>query len=189
MQFLKFIFGLMISGAVLMLPFKNANAEQSGSSYDYSFTTLVGGEPLPLSKFKGKVLLIVNTASKCGFTKQYEGLQALYEKYKDKGLVIIGVPSNDFGKQEPGTPEEIASFCKLNYGVTFPMTSKQDVIGENAHPFYKWAHQTLGMTTAPKWNFHKYLVDKNGNLVDYFNSNTAPDASNLVSAVESLLDK
>jgi glutathione peroxidase len=187
MQFLKFIFGLIVSGAMVMLPSQNANATQTGSAYDYSFTTLIGEEPLPLSQFKGKVLLIVNTASKCGFTKQYEGLEALYEKYKDKGLVIIGVPSNDFGKQEPGTSEEIASFCKLNYGVTFPMTSKQVVSGDAAHPFYKWARETLGFGTAPKWNFHKYLVDKNGRLIDYFNSTTAPDEKNLIDAIESLL--
>lgn len=170
-----------------MLPSQNADAEQIGSAYDYSFTTLMNEEPLPLSQFKGKVLLIVNTASKCGFTKQYEGLEALYNKYKDKGLVIIGVPSNDFGGQEPGTSEEIANFCKLNYGVTFPMTSKQVVSGDAAHPFYKWASGALGFGTAPKWNFHKYLVDSNGRLVDYFNSNTAPDAENLVASIEKLI--
>ncbi len=172
-----------------MLPSKNASASQIGNAYDYSFTTLMSEEPLPLSPFKGKVLLIVNTASKCGFTKQYEGLQALYDRYKDKGLVIIGVPSNDFGKQEPGTAAEIVSFCKLNYGVTFPMAAKQIVTGDNAHPFYKWARETLGFGTAPKWNFHKYLVDKNGNLADYYNSNTAPDAKNLVDAIENLIAK
>jgi len=186
-KFIKFIFGLMISGVIVMLPSKSTSAEQVGSAYDYSFTTLQGEEPLPLSKFKGKVLLVVNTASKCGFTKQYEGLESLYKKYKDQGLVILGVPSNDFGKQEPGTSEEIASFCKINYGVTFPMASKQVVSGDDAHPFYKWAATTLGFGTAPKWNFHKYLVDKNGHLVDYFNSNTAPDEENLVSAIEALL--
>ncbi len=188
-QFIKFIFGLIISGVVFMLSSQESNAAQIGSAYEYSFTTLHEEEPLPLSQFKGKVLLIVNTASKCGFTPQYNGLEALYKKYQDAGLVIIGVPSNDFGKQEPGTSEEIASFCKINYGVTFPMTSKQEVVGENANPFYKWASKTLGFGTAPKWNFHKYLVDKNGHLVDYFNSNTSPDATNLVGAIEKLLAK
>lgn len=167
-----------------MLPSKEVTAAQGGSAYDYSFTTLQDEEPLPLSQFKGKVLLIVNTASNCGFTKQYEGLEALYKTYKDKGLVILGVPSNDFGKQEPGTAEEIASFCKVNYGVTFPMAGKQVVSGDNSHSFYKWATKALGFGTSPKWNFHKYLVDKNGHLVDYFNSNTAPDAANLVAAIE-----
>jgi glutathione peroxidase len=188
MQFLKFISGLIISGVMIMLPSQKANAAQSGSAYDYSFKTLQGEEDLPLSQFKGKVLLIVNTASKCGFTSQYEGLEELYKKYREQGLEVLGVPSNDFGKQEPGTSEEIASFCKLNYGVTFPMASKQEVVGDNAHPFYKWAATALGFGTAPKWNFHKYLVDKNGRLVDYFNSNTAPDAKNLVSAIEKLLE-
>jgi len=112
----------------------------------------------------------------------------LYEKYKDKGLVIIGVPSNDFGKQEPGSNDEIASFCKLNYGVSFPMAAKEDVVGDNAHPFYKWAYKTLGFGTAPKWNFHKYLIDRQGKLADYFNSTTAPDAPRLIKAIEKLLD-
>ncbi len=187
MAFIKFIFGLIISLVMFMLSSQNTHAEQIGSAYDYSFTTLSSGEALPLAQYKGKVLLIVNTASKCGFTKQYEGLQTLYDKYKDRGLVIIGVPSNDFGKQEPGSAEEIVSFCKLNYGVTFPMSSKQIVSGDDAHPFYKWAHKTLGFGTAPKWNFHKYLIDKNGKLVDYFNSTTAPDSVNILGAVEKLL--
>lgn len=172
-----------------MIPSQEAKSEQIGSAYDYNFTTLMGEEPLPLVQFKGKILLIVNTASKCGFTKQYEGLEALYKKYKDKGLVIIGVPSNDFGGQEPGSSEEIANFCKLNYGVSFPMTSKQIVSGEEAHPFYKWASKTLGYGTAPKWNFHKYLIDSNGKLVDYFNSTTAPDAENLLVEIDKLITK
>ncbi len=189
MQFTKFLLGLIISGIMLMLPFRNADAEQAGSAYDYSFTTLMDEKPLPLSQFKGKVLLIVNTASKCGFTKQYEGLQKLYDKYKDKGLVVIGVPSNDFGKQESGSAEEIATFCKLNYGVTFPMTSKQQVSGDNPHPFYKWASQALGLGTSPKWNFHKYVINKNGKLVEYFNSNTTPDADSIVNLIEKLLEQ
>lgn len=171
-----------------MFPFTKAKAEpHKGSAYDYSFTTLVGEAPLPLSQFKGKVILIVNTASNCGFTKQYEGLQKLYDTYKDKGLVILGVPSNDFGEQEPGSSGEIAQFCKLNYGVTFPMATKQVVSGDDAHPFYQWAREVLGFGTAPKWNFHKYLVARDGTLVDHFNSTTAPDAARLVEAVETAL--
>lgn len=189
MQFLKFLFSLTISGVLAMLPFQSSNAEQEGSAYDYSFTRLQSEEDLPLSQFKGKVLLVVNTASKCGFTKQYEGLQKLYDKYKDQGFVVIGVPSNDFGKQEPGTTEEIASFCMLNYGVTFPMASKEVVSGYDAHPFYKWAATTLGFGTAPKWNFHKYLVDKNGKLIDHFESVTAPDSKKLVNTIEKLLEQ
>ena len=184
---INLLFSILIRGAMSMLFSKYVNTAQTGSAYDYSFTTLEGEKDLPLSQFKGNVLLIVNVASKCGFTKQYEGLEALYKKYKDNGLIVLGIPCNDFGKQEPGTLEEIASFCKLNYGVTFPMTSKQIVKGNAAHPFYKWAATTLGFGTKPKWNFHKYLIDKNGKLIDYFNSNTPPSAENLIAALESLL--
>ncbi|WP_058388033.1 glutathione peroxidase, partial [Legionella cherrii] len=140
------------------------------NAYDYSFHTLRGHEPLPLSSFRGKVLMIVNTASKCGFTPQYARLEKLYEQYKDRGLVILGVPSNDFGGQEPGTEQDIASFCQVNYGVTFPMTAKEVVSGKNAHPFYLWAREKLGFGTAPKWNFHKYLINRKGELIDYFYS-------------------
>ena len=143
---------------------------------------------MPLSAYTGKVLLIVNTASQCGFTPQYDGLEKLYQEYKEKGLVVIGVPSNDFGGQEPGSSEEIAQFCKLNFGVSFPMASKEVVSGEKAHPFYIWAKEELGFGTAPKWNFHKYLVGRDGALVDYFNSTTAPDAERLKNAVEKALE-
>lgn len=156
------------------------------TAYDFSFESL-DGDPLPLSQYKGKVLLVVNTASKCGFTPQYQGLQALYDKYKDKGLVIIGVPSNDFGGQEPGSAAEIKHFCQLNYGVTFPMTSKYDVVGDQAHPFYQWAYGVLGFGSAPKWNFHKILIDRQGHAVDYFTSMTKPDAQKLTGAIEKLL--
>lgn len=157
------------------------------NAYDFTFEALMDGEPLPLADYKGKVLLIVNTASKCGFTGQYEGLENLYEKYKDQGLVIIGVPSNDFGGQEPGTDQQIAEFCEVNYGVTFPMASKEKVSGDEAHPFYAWAKNVLGFGTAPKWNFHKYLVNREGKLIDYFNSTTSPDATRLVEAIEKAL--
>ena len=171
-----------------MWPFTKANAAaQKSTAYDYRFKTLIGEEPLPLSQFKGKVLLIVNTASECGFTPQYDGLEKLYEQYKDRGLVILGVPSNDFGKQEPGDGQQIAHFCKLNYGVTFPMASKEVVSGDTAHPFYLWAYETLGFGTAPKWNFHKYLVDRHGKLVDYFNSTTSPSADSIREAIEAAL--
>jgi len=162
-------------------------AAASGTAYDYSFTTLMEHQPLPLLQFKGKVVLVVNTASNCGFTKQYAGLQKLYDTYQAQGLVILGVPSNDFGSQEPGKDEEIAHFCETNYGVTFPMASKEVVSGKQAHPFYQWAREELGFGTAPKWNFHKYLIDRNGALVDYFNSTTDPEADRLVQAIEQAL--
>ena len=157
------------------------------NAYDFSFKNLTDETPLPLKDFEGKVIMVVNTASKCGFTPQYDGLEILYNEYKDEGFVIIGVPSNDFGGQEPGTSTEIANFCKVNYGVTFPIASKEIVSGDTAHPFYRWAREQLGFGTAPKWNFHKYLVDRQGNLVDYFNSTTAPDNDRLVKAVKKAL--
>jgi glutathione peroxidase len=162
-------------------------ADNTKTAYDFSFQPLMGETPIPLLQWKGKVILVVNTASKCGFTPQYEGLEALYLKYKDQGLVIIGVPSNDFGGQEPGTNGQIAEFCKLNYGVTFPMASKQVVVGSKAHPFYLWAKATLGANTVPGWNFHKYLVDRQGKLVKAFDSGTAPNSSKLTQALEAAL--
>lgn len=165
-----------------------ASAESTtNNAYDFSFHTLVGHNPLPLASFRGKVLIIVNTASKCGFTPQYASLTKLYEQYKDKGLVILGVPSNDFASQEPGTDQEIVNFCQVNYGVSFPMTSKEIVSGKNAHPFYLWARQKLGFGTAPKWNFHKYLINRKGDLIDYFYTTTSPDAPRFVKAIEKAL--
>ncbi|MBY0407987.1 MAG: glutathione peroxidase [Rickettsiales bacterium] len=174
----------------MLNPFLTTPSAQAGqgSAYDYSFTTLDGQE-LPLSKYKNKAILVVNTASKCGFTPQYEGLEALYEAYKDRGLVIIGVPSNDFGEQEPGSAKEIAEFCKLNYGVSFPMTEKQVVTGDSAHPFYKWIADELGFGAAPKWNFHKYLIDAEGKPVDFFLSTTSPESGTLKRAIERVLPK
>lgn len=157
------------------------------TAYDYSFKTLVGQQNLPLEHYKGKVVLVVNTASKCGFTPQYAGLEKLYERYKEQGLVVLGVPANDFGHQEPGTEAEVAQFCQLNYGVSFPMAAKEVVLGKEAHPFYVWAKKELGFGTAPKWNFHKYLINRQGKLVDYFYSITSPDAKRLIRAIEKAL--
>ena len=162
-------------------------SDTSETAYDFSFKALVGEEPLPLKQFSGQVILIVNTASKCGFTGQYDGLEKLYEEYKDRGLVIIGVPSNDFGGQEPLSNSDIESFCKLNYGVSFPMAAKEAVSGAQAHPFYRWASKKLGFGTAPKWNFHKYLINRDGKLVDYFNTITSPTSSKIEKAIEKLL--
>jgi glutathione peroxidase len=186
-NFIKFI---IFCGATMISPF-TLHAETNDSSktaYDFTFESL-DGNPMPLSDYKGKVLLVVNTASKCGFTPQYKGLEELYAKYKDQGLVIIGVPSNDFGQQEPGSSKEIKQFCSLNYGVTFPMTAKQVVSGDDASAFYKWTYEVLGFGSGPKWNFHKYLIDTNGKAVDYFNSTTTPDSDKLKEAIEKLLPK
>ena len=157
------------------------------SAYDFTFQALTSGQAMPLFAFKGKVILIVNTASKCGFTWQYSGLESLYKTYQDRGLVVIGVPCDDFGHQEPAEHDVIAEFCQVNYGVTFPMMQKEHVRGKEAHPFYQWAYETLGFGTGPKWNFHKYLIDRNGNLVDHFNTPTKPDSSKITQAIEKLL--
>lgn len=165
----------------------NPNVHANQTAYQFKFDSLRSDKPIALNDYKGQVILIVNTASKCGFTGQYKGLETLYQKNKDKGFVIIGVPSNDFGAQEPGTSEEIAKFCEINYGVTFPMTSKYNVKGNSAHPFYTWARNELGFGTAPKWNFHKYLINRKGQLVHYFHSTTGPDNKRLIQSIDDLL--
>ena len=153
----------------------------------FTFESLSGGDLFALSDYADQVIMVVNTASKCGLTSQYEGLEKLYNTYKDRGFVIIGVPSDDFGGQEPGTDEEIAQFCKINFGVSFPMTTKYNVRNKAAHPFYKAAHKILGFGTAPKWNFHKYLIARDQKLVDYFHSTTAPNAKRVTQAIEKAL--
>ena len=155
--------------------------------YDFTATTL-HGKPVSLRDYAGKVLLIVNTASECSFTPQYQGLEALYQKYRDQGLAVLGFPCNQFGAQEPGTAEEIGSFCHRNYGVSFPMFEKIEVNGEGAHPLYRWlkssARGLLG-SEAVKWNFTKFLVDRQGNVIDRFAPTTKPQ--DLESKVEALL--
>jgi len=167
--------------------FAEAKAQENKDDfYQFSFKQF-DGKDLKFSEFRGKVLLVVNTASKCGFTKQYAGLEKLYEKYKDKGLVVIAIPSADFGGQEFEKDEEIQHFCKYNFGVSFPVSKKEIVSGDDAHPFYKQARKTLGFGSAPKWNFHKYLINRNGKLVDFFNSTTAPEDEKLITKIEELL--
>jgi glutathione peroxidase len=180
---------LVLFEVAFMFVTSHAASDGATDAYAFSFQALQGGDDLPLAAYKGKVLLIVNTASKCGFTPQYEKLEALYNRFKDQGLVIVGVPSSDFGNQEPGSNEEIAHFCQLNYGVTFPMTAKEHVSGDEAHPFYTWAREQKGFLGAPKWNFHKYLIDRHGHLVNYFHSMTAPDDPKLIKAIEKLLSE
>ena len=154
--------------------------------YDYTATTIQNNEK-SLSDFNGKVLLIVNTASECGFTPQLEGLQALYDKYNEQGLEILGFPCNQFGKQEPGTEEEISHFCQKNYGVTFPMFSKVDVNGKNAHPLFKHlTSEKKGLLGGKiKWNFTKFLVDKDGQIIDRFPPQKKPES--LEKDIEKLL--
>ncbi|MEQ9144052.1 MAG: glutathione peroxidase [Parvibaculaceae bacterium] len=156
------------------------------SAHQFAFQRLSGGE-LPLSAFAGGAVLIVNTASQCGFTPQYRDLQGLWERYRDRGLTVIGVPSNDFGYQEPGTETEIATFCEVNYSVTFPLTVKQAVIGADAHPFYQWVAREAGEDAAPKWNFHKYLIGPEGALAGIFPSKVSPLDAKLLAEIDALL--
>ena len=151
----------------------------------HTFNRLQDEAPQNLCQYAGKVILVVNTASFCGFTDQYEGLEALYGKYKDKGLVVLGFPSNDFGQQEPGSDKEIADFCYNTYAVKFPMFSKTVVSGSNRNALY--AQLVAATGTTPKWNFYKYLIDRNGKVVDSYNSMTKPLSSSLVSDIEKLL--
>ncbi len=158
----------------------------TGSAHDFSFTS-IDGKPMPLADFRGKVLLVVNTASFCGFTKQYAGLQALWSKYESKGLVIVGVPSNDFGGQEPKAEGEIKKFCEGAFGITFPLTDKQAVTGPGAHPFYKWAATAAGEGGAPGWNFHKYLIGKDGRMLRSFSSRMSPESEDLTREIDNAL--
>jgi glutathione peroxidase len=166
-------------------------AAQPKSIYDFNLKT-IDGQPTSLKAYHGKVVLLVNVASKCGYTPQYAGLEALYEKYKDRGLVIVGVPANNFGQQEPGTNEEIKKFCSNKYSVTFPMMSKVSVLGDDKTPLYVFL---TSKSTDPKfagdiqWNFTKFLFDRNGNPVARFEPNVTPDSPEVTAAIESALGK
>ncbi len=156
------------------------------SAYDYSFRKIDGGD-LPLKQFQGKPVLVVNTASECGFTPQYADLEALWKKYRDRGFVLLGVPSNDFGGQEPGAEAEIKTFCEKNYGVDFPLAAKEKVVGSDAHPFYRWIVSELGETGAPRWNFHKYLIGPDGKLAGAWASKVKPGDAAITAPIEAAL--
>jgi len=158
----------------------------AASAHDFTFTA-IEGDPLPFAQFAGKAVLVVNTASECGFTPQYSELADLWARYRDKGLVVLAVPSNDFGGQEPGTEAEIKEFCEVNYGIDFPMTEKAHVKGADAHPFYKWAATHFGTLSKPRWNFHKYLVAPDGQLAGWFSTITSPTSDKVVRAIEAQL--
>jgi len=178
---------LALIGAMTATPAATISASsQTGSAHDFIFTAIDGSD-MPLAQYAGKVLLVVNTASLCGFTPQYEGLQALYERYSDRGLVVIGAPSNDFGGQEPKSEGEIKDFCQGAFGVTFPLTEKISVTGAQAHPFYQWARETGGEKLAPRWNFHKYLISADGKLVGAFSTRVKPQAMEVTDAIEEQL--
>lgn len=160
--------------------------EMSANVSTVSFTS-IDGEPLPMSSFDGKVVLVVNTASKCGYTPQYEGLQELSDKYEPQGFTVLGVPSNDFGGQEPGTEEEIKTFCEINFGVDFPLTSKAHAVGPEQHEFWKVAKSGLGDAAEPKWNFHKVLVGKSGQVLKAYPSSVKPLDDTLQADIEGAL--
>lgn len=164
----------------------SAEAASGKTAYDFSFTG-IAGDTLPLSQFKGHPVLVVNTASECGFTPQYKDLQALHEQYGEKGLVVIAVPSNDFGGQEPGSNDQIKEFCVMQYGVNFVLAAKEHVKGEEAHPFYVWAREQKGALAAPKWNFHKYLIAPDGTLAEWYASTTSPLSEKITQRIEQML--
>ena len=176
MKILYIFFFLMFSF------FNKASANYNNLVYDYEFTS-IDGDIIKLSDYKNKVVVIVNVASRCGYTPQYEDLQSLWSMYKEQGLVIIGVPTNNF-RQEPGSNQEIKDFCETNFGISFPMTEKVDVLGKNAHPFYKWAKDNHGVSAIPKWNFHKIIIGRNGKVADTFASFTKPNSKKFLKVIE-----
>ena len=184
MNFKQLLFAAGIALAATAGPASGAS-EACPALLDHSFPRLQDEAPQSLCQYRGKVVLVVNTASYCGFTGQYDGLEKMYAKYKEQGLVVLGFPSNDFGSQEPGNNKEIADFCRLTYGVKFPMLAKTVVSGAGANPLYKQLAAATG--ERPKWNFHKYLIDRSGAKVTSFSSMTSPDSSRFVSAVEKAL--
>jgi len=178
---------LLILTTLIMFSF----LEKADAKYEKLFFDLtikdINNETINLKKFKGKTILLVNVASKCGFTKQYTGLQTLYDDYRDKEFLVIGVPSNQFGDQEPGSNKEIKNFCETNFNITFPITDKVDVKGKNAHDLYKWAKENHGNSTIPKWNFHKILINKEGKIQDTFNSFITPLSDKITKQIELIL--
>jgi glutathione peroxidase len=178
----------LIAAAAMALAAVTPAAANTPAPNAHGFTfTAIDGAPMPLAAYKGKVMLVVNTASQCGFTKQYSGLQALHTAYEAKGFTVIGVPSDNFGGQEFADNKKIKDFCSSTFGITFPMAERGDVRGDNALPFYQWARVALGDDKAPRWNFHKYLVGRDGKLIGAFGSRVAPDAPELRAAIDKAL--
>jgi len=182
---IKYLFILIISISILLM--KSSDAKYEKKFFDFSITSLDGSK-IQLSKYKNNAVLLVNVASNCGFTKQYGDMQKLWEMYKDKGLIVIGAPSNQFGSQEPGTNDEIKKFCKVNFNINFPMTDKIKVKGDEAHEIYKWALKNFGKSAEPKWNFHKILISKEGKIVDTYSSFTKPTSKKIVDEIEKILN-
>jgi len=190
MNFWKLLIAVLFTGCSLVAHAQanDNNATVSNNcpaALDFKFPRLQDEKMQDLCQYKGKVVLVVNTASYCGFTSQYEGLESIYSKYASKGLVVIGFPSNDFGQQEPGSNKEIADFCKNTYDVKFPMMAKSVVSGSNANPMFKLLIDKT--KTTPKWNFYKYLIDRDGNVVNSYSSMVKPDSKTITSEIEKLL--
>ena len=185
-MFARSIYAFIVAALAAMGSATPSSAAESPcpSVLDHQFANLMD-EPVSLCQFREKVLLIVNTASECGYTPQYDGLEKLYRRYRDKGFVVLGFPANDFGGQEPGSNKEIAQFCRLNYGVTFPMFAKTSVVGANANPLYRALAARTGK--PPRWNFHKYLLDRTGQPVAVFESSVEPEDRRVTAQIEKLL--
>ena len=166
--------------------FNKVQANYEKTFFDLSIKN-IDNKVVHLKEYKDKTILLVNVASQCGFTKQYSSLQTLYAKYKNQGLIVIGIPSNQFGGQEPGSNDEIKDFCETNFNITFPITDKVDVKGDNAHQIYQWAKKNHGKSTIPKWNFHKILINKDGKIQDTFNSFVDPLSKKIINQIESIL--
>ena len=166
--------------------FNTGNAKYDKIFFDFDIKD-INEENFSLKNLKDKTVLLVNVASNCGFTKQYTELQEIYDKYSEKGLVVLGVPSNQFGGQEPGNNNEIKNFCETNFNITFPMTIKTEVKGENAHPIYLWAKENHGNSAIPKWNFHKILINKQGKIEETYSSFTKPMSDKIIKKLEEIL--
>jgi glutathione peroxidase len=191
MSFWKFLIPVLFTGCSLVVHAQSNDKNPTTASgncpaaLNFKFPRLQDEKMQDLCQYKGKVVMVVNTASYCGFTSQYEGLESIYSKYASKGLVVIGFPSNDFGQQEPGSNKEIADFCKNTYDVKFPMIAKTVVSGPNANPMFKLLIEKT--KTTPKWNFYKYLIDREGNVVNAYSSMVKPDSKTITSEIEKLL--
>ena len=165
--------------------FSTKSMSSDKSFHDFSIESISGGD-ISLSDYKNKVVLLVNTASQCGFTPQYAGLQKIYDRYKDDGFVVLGVPSDDFN-QELSSDDDVKKFCEIRYGVNFPLTSIQKIKGDSAHPLYKWISGNTSVIGQPRWNFHKYLISKEGKVLNWFSSMTSPTSDGLLKQVEQAL--
>ena len=176
---------IIITLIIMLGLFKNVSANYTELAYDFEFKS-IDGKIIKLNDFKDKVIVVVNVASRCGFTNQYDDLQKLWTSYQDKGLVVLGIPTNNFN-QEPGTNSDIKDFCEINFNINFPMSEKTNVVGSGSHPFFKWAKENHGNAAVPKWNFHKIIIGKDGKVADTFVSITKPSSKRFINSIERLI--